>query len=77
VEAVLRATCGSLEESFSTEIDPLGKALRKLFGDGPLELRSHDVRKNLDPLLIIGYALKTKHPSVVQVKQNYEGKIYE
>jgi hypothetical protein len=54
---VLAVTCGSLEESFSTDLDPLGKALRKLFGDGSFELRSHYLRKNLDLLSIIGYAL--------------------
>jgi hypothetical protein len=54
---VLAVTCGSLEESFSTEIDPLGKTLRKLSGDAPLELRSHYLRKIVRPLSIIGYAL--------------------
>jgi hypothetical protein len=55
---VLAVTCGSLEESFSTDLDSLGKALRKLLGDAPLELRSHYLRKIVRPLSIIGYALR-------------------
>jgi hypothetical protein len=34
--------------------------LRKLLGNAPFELRSHYVRKNLRPLVIIGYNLNPR-----------------